>query len=255
MFCVLNVETRKNTLNEKLFGKFIKDKYDLHLVPVFKAAPFYTYNVTVGKRGADWEKIIFCTGKCAKRFVISENTVLPKIKGVGIFKSDILYKKLIQNTFSEILKSCKNKMPVTVVDLKGEAPEYLYALAPFAGSLSVVTNEKSKFKRVCANIQAETGLSVPLVSKENRWGAKIDIAKSAMTIIKGENVLSFSKGSDFKVPEIYEKLLPKGVKEYDFYSALYELCGVFSLGECVFENIILNNEKIALSELDISGIF
>ncbi len=255
MFCVLNIETRKNTLNERLFGRFIKDKYNLHLVPVFKAAPFYMYNVTVGKRGADWQKILFCTGKCARRFVITSNTQLPKLKGVGTFKSDLLYKKLIQNTFVKLLEGCKNKMPVTLVDLNGEAPELLYSLSSVASSVSVVTNKKGSFKRACDNIQAETGLSVALISAQNRWGAKIDVAKSTMTITKGENTLTFSEGSDFAVEEIYERLLPRGVEPYNFYSALYELCGVFSLGEAVFENITVNNEKISLSKLDISGIF
>ena len=72
---------------------------------------------------------------------------------------------------------------------------------------------------------------------------KINTERNIMTIKTSVELVNISSGENFSVSPIYENLLPDGVCEYDFYSALYELCGVFSLGECVFNKLMVNNEK------------
>ena len=70
--------------------------------------------------------------------------------------------------------------------------------------------------------------------------------------VNNKENINISAGVDFSVPEIYEKLLPVGINKYDFYSALYELCGVFSLGESVFDTIMVNNEKKLVQDIHFS---
>lgn len=254
MFCVLNVEKRPNTLREKLFGKFIKDEYNAKLVPVFKAAPFYTFNVKVGKRGVDWEKIIYIAGKCSRRLVLTNNTLLPPRNDMSQFQSDLLYREIMCNTFAEILKKSNAQKSVLIIDNNGESANFLYKIAPFASTLTVVTNAKEKYNRVCDNIQQNCGLCTVLQSVPDEAQVKIDINRSAMTITGEKDCVNITQGCDFTVPEIYEKLLPANTDKYTFYAALYELCGVFSLGECIFETITVNNEKISLCDLDTKGI-
>ena len=64
--------------------------------------------------------------------------------------------------------------------------------------------------------------------------------------------INISSGDDFTVPEIYEKLLQDGANKYEFYSAVYELCGVFSLGESIFDTIIVDNEKKRVKDIHFS---
>ena len=81
---------------------------------------------------------------------------------------------------------------------------------------------------------------------------KINTDKNVMTVICKNQNLNIFDGLDFHVPEMYEKLLPDGVEKYSFYSALYELCGVFSLEECFFDAITVNKEKKYLSDIHFS---
>lgn len=254
MFCVLNVEKRPNTLREKLFGSFIKDEYDAKMVPVFKAAPFYTFNVKVGKRGVDWEKIIYTAGKCSRRLVLTNNTLLPPRNDMSQFKSDLLYREIIGNTFAEILKKFNAQKSIVIIDTDGKSANFLYKVASYASRLTVVTNSKEKYNRVCDNIQQNLGLCTVLQSAPSEAQFKIDINRSVMTITSEKSCINITDGCDFTVPEIYEKLLPANTDKYTFYAALYELCGVFSLGECIFETITVNNEKISLCDLDTRGI-
>lgn len=48
---------------------------------------------------------------------------------------------------------------------------------------------------------------------------------------------------DFNLPEQYCSLKPEGIEKYKFAAALYELCGVFSIGECRFNSVTVNGEK------------
>ncbi len=58
------------------------------------------------------------------------------------------------------------------------------------------------------------------------------------------NVLEIGNDrNSFDFPKQYSSLKPQGIEKYKFAAALYELCGVFSLGGCRFNSVILNGEK------------
>lgn len=58
------------------------------------------------------------------------------------------------------------------------------------------------------------------------------------------NTLEIGKDRNaFDFPKQYCTLKPQGIEKYKFAAALYELCGVFSLGECRFNSVVLNGEK------------
>ncbi len=80
----------------------------------------------------------------------------------------------------------------------------------------------------------------------------INLDDNTMTIHteKGRGIIE--NGDDFTVPEIYNYLKPNEINKYDFYSALYELCGVFLLADCVFETISINNEKKSVVDIHFS---
>jgi len=254
MFCVLNIEKRTDCLRERLFGRFIKDEYNAKLVPVFKGAPFYMFNVNIGKRGVDWEKIIYTAGKCSRRLVLTNNTDLPQRNDVAEFKSNLLYRKIMENTFARILKCLNAKKTVAIIDNDGKSADLLYEIVPFAAQITVVTEHKKDYEAVCEDIQEKTGLCIVVQSAFAEAEVKIDTNRSVMTVTGEKSCVNITAGCDFTVPEIYEKLPPENTDKYTFYSALYELCGVFALGECFFETITVNNEKISLCDLDTKGI-
>lgn len=58
------------------------------------------------------------------------------------------------------------------------------------------------------------------------------------------NTLEIGKDRNaFDFPKQYCSLKPQEIEKYKFAAALYELCGVFSLGECRFNSVIVNGEK------------
>lgn len=254
MFCVLNIEKRPDTIRERLFGRFIKDEYEAKMIPVFKAAPFYIIDVKIGKRGVDWDRIVYCAGKCARRLVLTNHTELPPRNDMSEFKSNMLYREIMCNTFAEILKKFDDKKTVSVIDNKGENANLLYKIAPFSSALTVVTNAKEKYTEICDNIQQNCGLCTVIQTSLAEAQVKIDTERCVMTVIGEKSCTNISDGGDFTVPEIYQKLLPDNADKYTFYAALYELCGVFSLGECVFDTITVNNKKINLTDLDTKEI-
>lgn len=190
MFCLLTVEFRKDCIFEKLFGRMIKDNYELVTVPVLKGAPFFHLTATVGKRGVDFKRVIFETGRCAEKLLIDGDVALPKMKGIGEFNSDLLYKKLLDNSVKFLLDKL---------------------------------GEKAEYDKVQSTIFYEDN-SIKLGADRN----------------------------DFDLSESYMLLKPNSIEKYQFAAALYELCGVFSIGDTRFNTALVNGEKKRLQTINFS---
>ncbi len=245
MFCVLNVDRKERTLLERIFKFLYNDEYSLKTVPVFKGAPFYVLEVKTCKE-VDWNKVIESAGKCSRRLILNGGIKIPNKKELGIFKSNLLYSKAFQSTVLSILKNNninKNPQHIAICDKKALCTDFTLKLISYASKLTVVTENKEKYMKLCDKILEDTGLCVSLLSEFDSAKVKIDTTKNIMSIDTENGFLNVTKTENLIANEIYKKLIPEGVNEYDFYSALYELCGVFSLGECIFETITVNNEK------------
>lgn len=246
MFCVLKINCRNQSFFEKIFGSFIKDEYNLSAIPVFKGAPFYLLDVYVGKKGIDWEKVLLYVGKSASRLIVNCEIEIPDNMNIGVYKSGKLYDRIMKNTFIDIIKNNtdkRNLLNISVLDKQGKYTDFTEKLSQYSSSITIATDNKEKYYDVCDRIQENTGMCPVLTNDFADKDVKINTDTNIMTIRTSVELINISSGENFSVPSIYESLLPDGVSEYDFYSALYELCGVFSLGECVFENLIINNEK------------
>ncbi|MBO5332671.1 MAG: hypothetical protein J6B37_00980 [Clostridia bacterium] len=255
MFTVLNITKRKNSIFEKLFGCFIKDEYNVRTVGVYKGAPFYELNVSVGKRKVDAQRIIDCVGKCSRRLVTNRFDLLPQNYNFGLFKSNKLYSKMIQNTFIEILEVNglkKNPVSVCLVDRKAINTDFAQRLCEYSSTLTIVTDKTEKYNSVCEEITENTGLCPILKNNVSNENIIINLDDNTMTIHSEKGTGIIENGDDFTVPEIYNYLKPQEINKYDFYSALYELCGVFSLADCVFETISINNEKKSVADVHFS---
>lgn len=189
MFCVLTVEDRDKLFCEKMLKRTRRDEYLLVSVPVISGAPFYRLTAKVGKKGVDYDRIVFEVGRCAQRLLVPKNVILPKNrKGIGEFNSCLLYNKIADNTADYLLEK---------------------------------------------------------IGKDAYCREKGIIKHNGRTIKIGENP------NDFFLPQIYSSLMPDGIEKYRFASALYELCGVFSIGECRFNSVTVNGEKKSIDSLDI----
>ncbi len=250
MFCVLRVIRRENTLFERLFGRFVKDFYSLETVSVFKGAPFYILTATVGKNGVDWGKIKSMAGKCSQKLLYDGD--IPQNEDIGKFKSRILHGKILMNTFVKILKNnCyeKHRAEICIIDSKGDNPSFAARLTKFAAKLTVVTDEKEKYRDICDEILDDTGLSVALCSEPVNANICIDLDNLIMTVKNKDGIFKITGGEGFRAEKIYEDILPIGIDKYDFFSALYELCGVFSLSEYSYDSIMVNSRKISTDSL------
>ncbi len=250
MFCLLKINERRNNLKEKIFGIFIKDTYELKTIPVFKGAPFYKLEITVGKRGVDWQQVTYFIGKCANRLLLDESINIDDVKDIGRYKNKVLYEKMIKNTFARILKQ-QNKTfdSLCIIDKRGLSSDFVLDLVPCFEKITVTTDAKQKYEKICDYVLENTGLCVLLQSEMENSTVKIDTERNIMTINKENNIYNISDGEDFKVPEIYENLYDNSIDKLLFYSALYEFCGVFELAESSFETIVINGEKKGINGL------
>ncbi|MBR5245745.1 MAG: hypothetical protein IKV25_00045 [Clostridia bacterium] len=255
MFTVLNITKRKNNVFEKLFGYFIKDEYNVRTVGVYKGAPFYELNVSIGKRQIDAQRIVECVGKCSKRLVTNNADLLPKHYDLVLFKSNKLYCRMMENTFVKILDNDGLKshpLPICVIDWKGEDINFVKRLCDYSSTLTIVTGNAEKYQCVCEEITEETGLCPVVKNNASDEEIIINLDDNTMTIENKNGRWIIDKGEDFTVPEIYNYLNSKGVEKYDFYSALYELSGVFVLADGFFDFIRVNNEKKSVPDVHFS---
>ena len=248
MFCVLNIEKKKLTMFEKIFRFINRDEYITKTVPVFKGAPFYVLNINYCEN-IDWERVIENTGKCSKRLIFKKTIDFPENTKIGIFKSNLLYNKVFQNTLLQIIENNKNLYHIAVYDKNADFTDFTTKLSRYSSKLTVVTENKEKYMTLCDEILENTGLCISLLSDFDNAKIKIDTQRNIMSIDTNTEFLNISKGENIVVDDIYKKLLLQGIDEYNFYSALYELCGVFSLGECIFENVMVNNEKKLIKDI------
>lgn len=250
MFCLLKINERRNNLKEKIFSRFIKDTYELKTIPVFKGAPFYKLEVTTGKRGIDWQQVRYFIGKCANRLLLDESINIDDVKDIGRYKNKVLYEKIMKNTFVRILKQ-QNKIfdSLCIIDKRGLSSDMVLDLVPYFEKITITTDAKRKYEKICDYVLENTGLCVLLQSEMENSTVKIDAERNIMTINKENNIYNISDGEDFKVPEIYENLYDNSIDKLLFYSALYEFCGVFELASLSFETIVINGEKKGTNEL------
>ena len=251
MFCILNIEKKKLTLLEKVFRFLAQDDYVIKTIPVFKGAPFYVLDVEICEN-IDWDKVIENTGKCSKRLILNNHIEIPEYKGIGVFKSDTLYNKIFHNTVLQIIMNNKRKKDlyhIAVYDKNADFIDFATRLSRHSSKLTVVTENKEKYMSLCDDILEKTGLCISLLSDFDNAKIKIDMGRNVMSIDTNNQFLNITNGENITVDDIYKKLLPQNVNEYDFYSALYELCGVFSLGECIFESVMVNNEKKLVKDI------
>ena len=253
MFTVLNITERKNSVFEKIFGCFLRDEYEVKTVAIYKGAPFYQLNVRVGKRGVDSQKIRNCVGKCSKRMITNNFDLLPQSDDLGVFKSDKLYSKMMQNTFVKILSGFKEcLLPICIVDEKATNTDFAERICDYSSTLTIVTLKREKYKSVCEDIIENTGLCPIFKDESTDERIIINLDNNTMQICSENGGLIIDNGENFTVPEIYNYLKPQDINKYDFYSALYELCGVFSLADCIFETISVNNEKKSVTDVHFS---
>lgn len=250
MFCLLKISERRDNLKEKIFGRFIRDTYELKTIPVFKGAPFYKLEVTIGKKGVDWQQVTYFVGKCANRLLLDEKINIDNVIGVGRYNRKCLYEKMMKNTFAEVLKQ-QNKIfdSLCIIDKTGLSTDFLLETVPYFQKITVATENKKKYEKICDRILENTGLCVQVVGETQNATVKIDTVRNIMTVNTENDIYNISDGEDFKVPDIYENLYDNSVDKLLFYSALYEFCGVFKLADLCFETLLVNDEKKGINEL------
>lgn len=249
MFCVLEIINDNKTCIEKFIGKIKKTKYYIRTVPVFKGAPFYVLTVETGRNGVDFNYVGECIGKCAKEILLPENVTLPEKCILSEFESDLLYGIMCRNTFLQIIKEQKDNFDICIVDRCGEYGDFTELISIYAKKLTVVTNRKEKYEAVCERIINETGLCPLVKSEPDNAKVKIDCDRNIMSVKTGNDFMNIGKGEEFTADNVYEKLLPEFVPKIKFFSALYELCGVFSLGNSTFVTIHVNEEKKNIKDI------
>ena len=255
MFCAALTERGKLSFPLNIFKSLTKDKYELKTVPVYRGAPFYLLKITL-YRGQEpgGEEIVRLVGKCSKK-LLAGGIPLPQIKEIGFFNGDLLYRRLIENTFLEILKRNFNRREpydLAIVDTDGRCTSFSLSCAPFCKSMTVITKRKEEYYLTVEEIKNRTGLCPSVQESAAFKSVTADLSGCELTVRgRGEPII-FKNGIGFEPAEVYSQLVPEGIDRFNFYSALYELCGVFELGNGIFTEIEANGKKMTVTDIGFS---
>lgn len=247
MFCVLLLEKEKKTFLDRIIKSRLKDKHHFETVPVFKGAPFYKLTVTYKNEAPCWDEIYKITGRCSQKLVMNDNIILPRDARFGAFKGVEYHKLLMENMFLKIIiENCETirNRGIVIIDKNGKKVDFIKKVALCVKKMTVVTQEKENYGKVIDEIIDETGLCISVQSKMEDDDICVDLDNCVMKIRLNSRTVVISKGDDIVVPPIYSELLPETIDKVDFYGALYELCGVFSLSECYFDSLYEKDKKI-----------
>ncbi len=138
--------------------------------------------------------------------------------------------------------------------------------APFFHLTATVGKKGVDYQKVllevgrCAEkLVVENGVDVPKMYGIGEFNGNLLYEKMAENtlkliskdVVQNNSKIEFDK-NDFSLPDYYLKLIPNGVEKYKFASALYELCGAFSLDKAHFNSVIINGEKKSIESDKIS---
>ena len=86
--------------------------------------------------------------------------------------------------------------------------------------------------------------------KEKIGDIEFSDKENGIIIYNGNTIKIGDDRNDFNLPDVYLSIKPEKVEKYRFAAALYELCGVFSLGSNHFNSVLVNGEKKSLENCD-----
>lgn len=214
------------------------------------AVSFYRLTAQSVNGEVPWRAVSEKAGKLRAFLLLPKGVSPEKASGVREFLPKTLPQVLLLNAAVDVLKKQQLPAPetqITVVDEAAVLAERIDLLAPFAGTLRVLTAKPERYAFAQRRLMEGFGLSLCVCAAEaplpENGVLLTRSAARAPRLFRGL-IFSFDRrrflfaetfaAADVTLPPKFEALRPPGIDKLQFAAALYERCGIKEL-----ENITL----------------
>lgn len=215
------------------------------------------------KGRVNWPEIRRVTGGEASRLLLPRQLTPPAGCGVSPFAGNELRQALMRQTALHLLQAnpALSRCPVVICDPQARHPELAESLTPLAADLRVLTARPAGYRPAVEAAMARHGAALPLTDDLScLTGAALVLAPDG---IDGDPPLPRGwvlSGVEQARPRTvtgyipagyaaYMPTLPPGCDIWDYLAGLYELSGVYSLGEEPPLALCAGNQHLPLEEL------
>ncbi|HZJ78380.1 MAG TPA: hypothetical protein VFD52_06260 [Clostridia bacterium] len=257
MFAVLYVLERDKDWLAAFRERFKPAQPVIYSVGVKSGAPFFKVKVKETRNGIPWQSVKSICGRLSQKLLLTKDIQLPEKYDMDVFVPEVLPARLIFNCAAETLSRCAAKtsqLSVCIVDKKGVLSQFIDNIVMYATTIKIVTKDVCSYSIVASEIMDKFGAT--LIIDDN-----IKLAQDCTVVIttdismlsgKEEGIIfapsntcegSFKNvvsGEGVNMPTEYQELLPEGIEPLLFASALHELCGVDTLGNCYFQKLMID---------------
>lgn len=248
MFAVLQIRPQETGFLKKMRERLHPAQTQAVQVAVKGGTPFFCVETSRRKGEIPWDEVAFCAGRCAGRMLTPAGVTPPDGCAVKPFHPRALTPLAVFNTACAVLAR-RNIRPsgecITLIDPKGLLAHRAGRLIPFAALVRVITDNTDAYEQAAERIMEDSGAA--LLIQDTLCGAQgstIVIAPDGLTesFFPPNPCAVFTSRETsggyvcvqvgrIDLPEPYGRLLPDGIDPDEFAGALYEECGLRSIGE------------------------
>ena len=261
MFAVLAYREEAAGRLCRSFHRIFGEKIAADRTPVGQGECFFTASVTPGTR-IRWDDLFVCMGRLSREMVLPPDLEIPDGCGITRFVPAALEPRVVMNTAAALLARVHDpRIPITLVDLRGNLCSMLIPIVRCCASVRVVTENTALYAGVCERLMDEYGASVlvcPPGSGIVRGGvAVLPFGAEQASAMEGSLCIIPSvpdpPGNAIAVqglglPEEYQKMCPSGIPELLFGAALYEKCSVREIGALAAESLSFAGKELSFAE-------
>lgn len=257
MFAVLNIRPKSEKLYKRMWEYAFPKKTEILQTAVRNGAPFFTVCVSRVRGEIPWDDVAFYSGNCAERMLLPKGVIPPANSKVKAFVPKFLPQRVLFNTACELLARSEQSpvgKTITLIDNNAVLTREVNRLVPFGSAVRVVTNKTEDYELYSEKIMEDFGATLLLTDNiDSAADSNIIISPEGLPeeILPSKTCIVFSgkqqpsqgfvsvTGKDVNLQPCYRRIVPHGIDNDMFAAALFEKCGVISLGTLTYTRIHL----------------
>ncbi len=223
-----------------------------HEVP--EGLPFFTVKIKKHRGQYPFSYAAQVMGNIANRVIFRKGETIPEGCPLGIFAGKKLQGQMLMNTAADYIGSLRldsTRQSILIVDRKADFIDRIEQFLSCSSQISVITDRVEDYEwcrhrlmdkygvclHICGAFTAAmkdcTFVVSPSVAEVPAFYGGTLISTEKKTATLGRSLVC----DGITLPAEYGEIIPEGIEESLFASALYELCGVKSLGDLTFNSI------------------
>ncbi len=263
MFSVLQISAREKDILSRIRERFSPSEPEITETAVKNGAPFFIIRVKDSPKGLPWESIRRNAGRAASRMLLPGAIEPPPGYDIERFEPAVLPVKLIFNSACEALKHCGVKpalLSAAVVDFDAALAGDIARLFKYVSTVKAVTSRPKPYEEAAETIMEDCGAAL-VITDDPSSAVNCSLVITAQSAAptgceKGAVFAAFPPsgplpenlvtGFGVELPAHYANYGLSGIGSLEFAAALYELCGVKSLGLLAWESLVIGSERVSV---------